>query len=241
MKIFNNTQKNRILSSLPLTTMRRLQPALDHVLLQHGDVLHEPGKEMEYIYFPTSAFISLEHSLQDGRSAEVAGIGNEGMLDASLYSASKTTFARAVVRIAGHVYRIDASLVLSELGRSGQLAGLFLRYTRVLITQVSQAVACGRHHSAEQQLCRWILLVDDGVPGHRLAISLDKVMALLGARSEALKLAASSLEAAGCITVHHDHIYVTDRSGLEARACECYGALRWELDQMKADTASLLG
>jgi CRP-like cAMP-binding protein len=239
MPNINKCQQNQILAALPAATLSRLEPALDPVFMEPDEVLHESGRELQYVYFPTTALISLEHGLQDGTSSEVAGIGKEGMLDVSLYSASRAAFAKAVVRIGGYGYRIKAPLMLSELGRSGQMVGLFLRYTRVLVTQVSLAVACSRHHTVEQQLCRWILLAHDRATDNKLAIPLERIIGLLGSHAKTIELAARALEAAGCISCHQDHIHIIDRAGLEARACECYATVRHELDRLQADTGNI--
>jgi len=234
----NNRGQNQILAALPVRVFERLAPVLDYVPMEFGEVLHEHGRELENIYFPTTSIISLQHGLKDGTSAEVASIGSEGMLDVSLYTASKTTFAKAIVQIPGHGFRVKAPLMLSEMNRSGQILRFFLRYTGALISQVSQAVYCHRHHAVEQRLCRWILLVLDRIPCSELQISPEKASAVFGVPQESVKKAIAALERASCIVCHPDRIIVIDRAALEAKACECYKAVKLEFRHLQEDIQS---
>ena len=200
-----------------------------------GKMLYEPGGQLQNAYFPTTAVVSLHYVLQTGASAESAGVGNEGVVGISLFMGGDTTSSSAVVQIAGHAYRLDARLLKQEFDRSGLMQQLLLRYTQALITQMSQTAACNRHHSVEQQLCRWLLLTLDRGPSRELVMTQELVASMLGVRREGITEAAGRLQQAGFISYRRGHIAVLERSGLEARTCECYAVVKKELGRLLSD------
>ena len=200
-----------------------------------GEILYEPGGQMQHAYFPTTAVVSLHYVMESGASAESAGVGNEGVVGVSLFMGGDTTPSSAVVQIAGHAYRLEARLLKEEFNRAGLMQHLLLRYTQALITQMSQTAACNRHHSVEQQLCRWLLLTLDRIPSHELIMTQELVASMLGVRREGITEAAGRLQRAGFISYRRGHIAVLDRSGLEARACECYAVVRKESARLLSD------
>ena len=213
----------------------RLAPNLELVPLLLGDILYEPGGQMQHAYFPTNAIVSLHYVMESGASAESAGVGNEGVVGISLFMGGDTTPSSAVVQTAGHAYRLAGRLLKQEFNRAGLVQSLLLRYTQALITQMFQTAACNRHHSVEQQLCRWLLLTLDRMKGNELVMTQELVASMLGVRREGITQAAGSLQEAGFIRYRRGHIAVLDRSGLEARACECYAVVKKELDRLLCD------
>jgi CRP-like cAMP-binding protein len=198
-------------------------------------MLYEPGRQLQYAYFPTTAIISLFHVMESGASAESAGVGNEGMVGISLFMGGDTTTSSAVVRTAGQAYRLERRLLLQEFNRAGLMQRLLLRYTQALMTQMSQTAACNRHHSLEQQLCRWLLLTLDRVDTRELVITQELIAGMLGVRREGVTEAAGKLQRAGLISYRRGHIAVLDRAGLEAGACECYALVKKELNRLLSD------
>ena len=213
----------------------RLAPHLELVPLLLGDVLYESGAKLAHAYFPTSAIISLHYLLEDGGSSEIAGVGNEGVLGVSLFMGGDSTPSRAVVQTGGHGYRIKAALLLEEFNRAGPVLRLLLRYTQALITQMSQTAVCNRHHSVEQQLCRFLLLTLDRLPSNELTMTQELIANMLGVRREGVTQAAGKLQAQGLISYRRGHITVLDRIGLEDTVCECYGVVKKEFARLLSD------
>jgi CRP-like cAMP-binding protein len=200
-----------------------------------GETLYEPGGQMSHVYFPTTAIVSLLYVMESGSSAEIAGVGNEGVLGISLFMGGDTTPSSAVVQIAGHGYRLKGRLLKEEFNRAGLMQRLLLRYTQALVTQMFQTAACNRHHSIEQQLCRWLLLILDRLPSNELVMTQEMVANALGVRREGITEAAGNLQRAGVISYRRGHITVLKRSGLEAGACECYRVVKKEIDRLLSD------
>jgi hypothetical protein len=198
-------------------------------------VLYEPGGQLRNAYFPTTSVVSLRNVMHSGASAESAGVGNEGVVGIALFMGGNTTSSSAVVQIAGHAYRLDARLLKEEFDRAGWMQKLLLRYTQALITQMSQTAACNRHHTVEQQLCRWLLLTIDRVPSHEVIMTQELIASMLGVRREGIVEAAGRLQRAGFISYRRGHISVLERSGLETRACECYAVVKTELSRLLSD------
>jgi len=197
-----------------------------------GQTLYEPGGRLEYVYFPTTAIVSLLSVLESGASAEIAAVGNEGILGISLFMGGDTTPSRAVVQSAGHGVRLRAEMLKSEFERFGPAMHLLLRYTQALITQMAQTAACNRHHSVDQQLCRWLLLSLDRLASNQLSMTQELIANMLGVRREGVTEAAGKLQDAGLISYRRGTITVLDRPGLEARSCECYQVVKTEFDRL---------
>lgn len=203
-----------------------------------GEVLYEPGGQLQHAYFPTTAIVSLHYVMASGASAESAGVGNEGVVGIALFMGGNTTPSSAVVQTAGHAYRLERSKLLHEFSCAGLMQRLLLRYTQALITQMMQAAACNRHHSIEQQLCRWLLLTLDRLPSNDLIMTHELVASMLGVRREGITEAAGKLQRAGLISYRRGHIEVLDRSGLETHSCECYTVVKKELSRLLPDVRS---
>ena len=231
----HSPNQNRLLASLPEAEFRRLSPHLGLVPLALGTMLYEPGGQMQHAYFPTTAIVSLHYVMESGASAETAGVGNEGVVGISLFMGGNTTPSSAVVQIAGHAYRLDGRLLKEEFDRAGMAQRLLLRYTQALMTQMSQTAACNRHHTVEQQLCRWLLLTLDRTATNELVMTQELVANMLGVRREGITEAAGRLQQAGIISYRRGHIAVLERSGLETRACECYAVVKKELARLLSD------
>ncbi len=200
-----------------------------------GEVLCESGGRMQHVYFPTTSIVSLLYVLEDGASAEIAVVGNEGILGISLFMGGDTTPSRAVVRSAGHAYRLKAHLLLQEFDRAGPVLRLLLRYTQALMTQMTQTAVCNRHHSVEQQLCRALLLSLDRLSGNSLTMTQELIANMLGVRREGVTEAAGNLQRAGLIRYSRGHIEVLDRPGLENTVCECYSVVKVESGRLLCD------
>ncbi len=200
-----------------------------------GEILYEPGGQMLHAYFPTTAIVSLHYVMASGASSESAGVGNEGVVGISLFMGGDTTPSSAVVQTAGHGYRLESRLLKQEFSRAGLMQRLMLRYTQALITQMFQTAACNRHHSVEQQLCRWLLLTLDRAPSRELVMTQELVASMLGVRREGITEAAGKLQHAGFIRYRRGHIAVLERTGLESRACECYAVVKKELGRLLSD------
>ena len=227
--------QNRLLAALPTADFERLAAHLEPVPMRLGDTLYEPGGQLQHVYFPTTAIVSLLYVLESGASAEIAGVGNEGILGIALFMGGNTTPSSAVVQTAGHGYRLPGKLLKEEFNRAGLMQRLLLRYTQALLTQMCQTAACNRHHSIEQQLCRWLLLTLDRLPSSELVMTQELVASALGVRREGITDAAGNLQRAGVIRYRRGHISVLERSGLETRACECYAVVRKELIRLLSD------
>ena len=235
MSSLHSTSQNHLLSALPTAEFERLAAHLEQVPLALGEMIYEPGGQLRYAYFPTTAIVSLHYVMESGASAESAGVGNEGVVGISLFMGGDTTSSSAVVQTAGHAYRLAGSLLKEEFNRIGMLHRVLLRYTQSLITQMSQTAVCNRHHSVEQQLCRWLLLTLDRVSSSELVMTQGLVASMLGVRREGVTEAAGKLQRAGFISYRRGHIAVLDRAGLEARTCECYAVVKKEMDRLLSD------
>ena len=212
--------------------MQGLLPTLERVPLPLGMVVYESGGTQGHVYFPTSAIVSLLYVLADGASAEIAVTGNEGLVGIALFMGGETTPSRAVVQSAGEGMRIRASLLKKEFESGGELQHLLLRYTQALITQMTQTAVCNRHHSVDQQLCRWLLMMLDRLPGNELVMTQELIANMLGVRREGVTEAAGRLQVEGLIHYRRGHIEVLNRPQLEARVCECYAVVKTEYDRL---------
>jgi CRP-like cAMP-binding protein len=224
--------QNHLLAALPGSDYARLAPHLEPIAMKLGDVLYEPGVRLRYVYFPTTSIVSLLYVMEDGASAEIAIVGNEGILGISLFMGGDSTPSRAVVQSAGHALRLKAELLKSEFARFGSTMHLLLRYTQALITQMSQTAVCNRHHSVDQQLCRWLLLSLDRLSSSELTMTQELIANMLGVRREGVTEAAGKLQDAGLISYRRGKITVLDRAALEARSCECYQVVKKEFDRL---------
>ncbi len=231
--------QNHLLAALPAEVLERIFPRLELLAMPLGEVLYESGGQLQHVYFPTTAIISLHYIMENGSSAEIAGVGNEGVLGISLFMGGDTTSSLASVYTGGHGYRLKARLMLEEFNRAGPMMRLMLRYTQALITQISQTAVCNRHHSVEQQLCRWLLLTLDRLPDNELTMTQELIASLLGVRREGITDAAGNLQRAGLISYRRGHITVLDRTGLEARACECYQVVKKEFYRLLSDANAI--
>ncbi|NSL55081.1 Crp/Fnr family transcriptional regulator [Uliginosibacterium sp. IMCC34675] len=227
--------QNHLLAALPPTAYARIVNHLEPVNMTLGDVLYESGAQMRHVYFPTSSIVSLLYVMEDGASAEIAVVGNEGIVGVSLFMGGETTPSRAVVQSAGHAYRLKGQLLKDEFNQAGPMQRLLLRYTQALLTQMAQTAVCNRHHSLDQQLCRWLLLSLDRLPSNKLVMTQELIANMLGVRREGVTEAAGNLQRAGLIEYHRGHITALDRPGLEARACECYAVVKKESDRLLPD------
>ncbi|MGE5667130.1 MAG: Crp/Fnr family transcriptional regulator [Betaproteobacteria bacterium] len=230
--VYRDPHQNHLLDALPAGDYTRLEPHLELVPLALGQVLYEPGARMRYVYFPTTAIVSLLYVMEDGASAEIAVVGNEGMLGISLFMGGETTPSHAVVQSAGYGVRLKARLLKDEFARFGPMMHLLLRYTQALITQMAQTAVCNRHHSVDQQLCRWLLLSLDRLSTNELVMTQELIANMLGVRREGVTEAAGKLQDAGLIRYRRGRITVLDRPGLEARTCECYRVVKAEFDRL---------
>jgi CRP-like cAMP-binding protein len=235
MPSLDSPNQNHLLAALPTAEFERLAPHLQLVPMLLGEILYEPGGQLQHAFFPTTAIVSLHYVMESGASAETAGVGNEGVVGVSLFMGGDTTPSSAVVQTAGHAYRLESRLLKQEFDRGGLMQHLMLRYTQALLTQMAQTAACNRHHSVEQQLCRWLLLTLDRLPTNELVMTQELVASMLGVRREGITQAAGKLQEAGFIRYRRGHIAVLDRSGLETRACECYAVVKKELGRLLSD------
>ena len=231
----HSPNQNHLLAALPTAEFERLAAHLELVPLRLGEMLYEPDEQLQYAYFPTTSIVSLQYVTESGASAETAGVGNEGMVGISLFMGGNTTPSSAVVQTAGHAYRLGRRLLLEEFNRAGLMQHLLLRYTQGLITQMIQTAACNRHHSVEQQLCRWLLLTLDRIPSLELVVTQELVASMLGVRRESITEAIGKLQQAGFVRCRRGHIAVLDRSGLENHSCECYAVVKKELRRLLPD------
>lgn len=228
----HDPRQNHLLTALPAEECARLFPHLELVPMPLGGVLYESGSELRHVYFPTTAIVSLLYVMVDGASAEIAVVGNEGIIGVALFMGGETMPNRAVVQSAGHAYRLKGQLLKEEFNRSGDLQHLLLRYTQALLTQMAQTAVCNRHHSLDQQFCRWLLMSLDRLPANELVMTQELIANMLGVRREGVTEAAGRVQKAGLIEYTRGHITVLDRAGLEARTCECYAVVKKEYDRL---------
>ncbi|MDP1697353.1 MAG: Crp/Fnr family transcriptional regulator [Xanthomonadaceae bacterium] len=231
----HSPQHNRLLAAMPAADFERLAAHLELVPLALGKVLYEPGEQLAHAYFPTTAIASLHYVMESGASTEIVGVGNEGFVGVALIMGGQTTSSAAMVQAAGYAYRLERRLLKQEFERSSYLQRLLLRYTQALITQMAQNAVCYRHHSVEQQLCRWLLLTVDRAPSRELVMTQELIASMLGVRRESITEAAGNLQQAGCISYRRGHITVLDRTQLALRTCECYGVVRTEMQRLLTD------
>ena len=227
--------QNHLLAALPESELQRWLPLLEPVDLPLGEVLYESGAPIPFVYFPTNAIVSLLYVLEDGASAEIAVVGYEGLVGVSIFMGGGSTPSRAVVQSAGSGYRMRADAMKAEFAHSGPVVHLLLRYTQALITQMAQTAVCNRHHSLDQQLCRWLLLSLDRLQGNELVMTQELISNMLGVRREGVTEAALQLQASGLIRYTRGRITVLDRPGLEKRTCECYAVVKKEYDRLLPD------
>jgi CRP-like cAMP-binding protein len=218
-----------------------MSAGLELVPMRLGDALYEPARQLEHAYFPITAIVSLLYVTQSGASSEIAGVGPEGIVGIPLFMGGNTTPSSAVVRTAGHAYRLARRVLASEFMRAGAVQRLLLSYTQALITQMCQTAACNRHHSVEQQLSRWLLWTVDRLPSQQMTMTQDLVASLLGVRRESITEAAGHLQQVGFIRYRRGHIDVLDRIGLQSRACECYAAVKNEMNRLLPGSLSRQG
>ncbi|CAN5353867.1 Crp/Fnr family transcriptional regulator [soil metagenome] len=237
----HNPNQNHLLAAMLDAEFDRLAPHLELVPMLLGDVLYESGGKLHHVYFPTTSIVSLHYVLENGASSEIAGVGNEGVLGVSLFMGGDTTPSRAVVQTGGHGYRLSARLLTEEFNRGGPVMRLLLRYTQALITQMSQTAVCNRHHSVEQQLCRWLLVTLDRLPSNELTMTQELIANMLGVRREGVTESAGKLQTHGFISYRRGHITVLNRNGLEKHVCECYGVVKKEFARLLSDVKQRQG
>ena len=231
-------QRNQLLSSLPELESAPWLSQLESVDLPLGKVLYESGGKLTHVYFPTTSIVSLLYVMENGASAEIAVVGNEGIVGISLFMGGESTPSRAVVQSAGEGLRLKANILMQEFNRAGPMLHLLLRYTQALITQMAQTAVCNRHHSLDQQLCRWLLLSLDRLHSNRLVMTQELIANMLGVRRESVTEAACRLHKAGIIDYHRGRIFVLDRDRLEKRTCECYAVVRKECERLLPATVA---
>lgn len=235
MASISTPRQNHLLAALPEKDLAEWVPHLEEIEMPLGQVVYESGNKPSYVYFPTTAIVSLLYVMEDGGSAEIAVVGNEGIVGISLFMGGESTPSRAVVQSAGRGFRLRASTMMLQFNQAGPAMHLLLRYTQALITQMSQTAVCNRHHSLDQQLCRWLLLSLDRLQGDDLVMTQELIANMLGVRREGVTEAAGHLQKAGLIKYQRGHITVIDRKGLEARTCECYAVVKKEYDRLLPD------
>ena len=225
-------QQNHLLSALPVEVQERLFPHLELAPMALGQVLYESGDIMRHVYFPTDCIVSLLYVMESGSSAEIAVVGNEGLVGVSLFMGGESTPSRAIVQSAGSAYRLLGQRLKDEFNRHGEMLLLMLRYTQSLITQMAQTAVCNRHHSVQQQLCRWLLLSLDRLSNNELAMTQELIANMLGVRREGVTDAAGKLQKLGAIEYSRGHITVLDRAKLEKLSCECYSVVKKESNRL---------
>jgi len=232
MASLHSPDQNHLLAALTPSEYGRLRPHLELVPMFLGEVYGESGSKLQYAWFPATSIVSLHYIMQNGASAEIASVGNEGMLGISLFMGGNTTTSRAMVRSAGYGYRLPAPVLIEEFNRGGALQKLLLRYTQALIAQTTQTAVCNRHHTLDRQLCRWLLLTLDQSASNELILTQELAANMLGVRREGITEAAGKLQRAGLISYCRGHLTVLDRAGLEDHACECYAVVHSEYDRL---------
>jgi CRP-like cAMP-binding protein len=228
----DNAQMNHLLAALPADEFARLKPDLEPVSMSLGEVVYESGEQLEYIYFPTTAIISMLYIMENGSTAEIGMAGNDGLVGIALYMGGSTTPSRAVVQSAGNAFRLRTKALQSTFGLGGVFQNLLLRYTQSLMTQISQTAVCNRLHSVEQQLCRWLLINHDLLQTNKLIMTHDLIANMLGVRREGVSIAAGNLQKKNLIKYVRGTITMLDRQGLEIAACECYKVVKDEYDRL---------
>lgn len=224
--------KNKLLAALPADVQDRLLPSIKLIPLKLGDVIYQEGDKLDFVYFPVDTIVSLLYVMANGDSAEISVVGNEGLIGAALFLGGESTTMRAIIQSTGYAYRLKGTKLLDEFNRHDSLQSLMLRYTQALMTQMAQTAACNRHHSIDQQLCRWLLLWLDRSPDNHLTMTQELIANMLGVRREGVTEAAGKLQKQGVIEYHRGHITVLDRSKLEALSCECYAVVKHETDRL---------
>jgi len=225
-------QQNHLLAALPVEALERLLPHLELVTLSLGEVLYEPGDVQHHVYFPTDAIVSQLYVMENGASAEISVVGNEGMIGIAVFMGGESTPSQAIVQSAGHAFRLPGQLLKDEFNRHGEMLHLVLRYTQALMTQMAQTAVCNRHHSIDQQLCRWLLLSLDRLQDNQLTMTQELIANMLGVRREGVTDAAGKLQRLGVIEYSRGHITVLDRARLEQLSCECYAVVKKETDRL---------
>jgi CRP-like cAMP-binding protein len=220
--------QNQLIAALDREIVDRISPSLELIAMPLGEVLYESGSKMRYVFFPTTAIISLHYIMENGAMAEIACVGNEGVLGIALFMGGNSTTSRAAVYAGGHGYRIKSQLLMAEFNRAGQVTHLLLRYTQALMTHMSQTAVCNRHHSVEQQFCRLLLQTLDRLPGNELTMTQELMAGMLGVRREGITETAGKLQRLGLISYRRGHITILNRAGLESYACECYQVIKKE-------------
>lgn len=232
MRLLCNPLENRLFAALPGEVCARLIPQVEQVAFSLGEVVHEAGAKQKYVYFPVTAIVSLLYMMENGASAEISVVGNDGVVGIALFLGGASMPNRAIVQSAGETYRMPAKTAKDEFRRGGPFQEVLLRYAQALMTQMAQTAVCNRLHSLEQQLCRWLLLSHDRLESNELIMTQELMANMLGVRREGVNVAAGHLQAAGLIHYVRGHIAILDRAGLEARVCECYGVVRKECDRL---------
>jgi CRP-like cAMP-binding protein len=235
MPVLSTAKQNHLLAALPEAEWQRWLPELEPVEMPLSHVLYESGVTLRHVYFPTTAIVALLYVMQDGASAEIAVIGNEGLVGISSFMGGDSTPSRAVVQSAGRGFRMKAEILKREFGRSVPVLHVLLRFTQALLTQMAQTAVCNRHHSVDQQLCRWLLLSLDRLQGEELAMTQELIANMLGVRREGVTESALKLQKAGIIRYSRGRITVLDRAELEKRTCECYAVVKKEYDRLLPD------
>ncbi len=239
ISVIHDPSDNHLLGALPAAEFGRLSAGLELVPMGLGEELYEPGGQLAHAYFPITAIVSLYYVTRSGAASEMAGVGPEGVVGIPLFMGGETTSSSAIVRAAGHGFRVERGLLAAEFLRGGPAQRLLLRYTQALIAQMCQTAACNRHHTVEQQLSRWLLWTVDRLPSQELTMTQELVAGLLGVRRESVTEAAGRLQQGGFIRYRRGHIDVLDRIGLQSRACECYGALKKEMSRLLPGTPAV--
>jgi len=232
MARLNDPRQNHLLAALPADEWARVQPRLELAPMPLGQVVYESGSQLQHVYFPTTCIVSLLYVMEDGHSAEIAIVGNEGLVGVALFMGGETTPSRSIVQSAGQAYRLPGKVLKDEFGRAGPMQRLLLRYTQALITQMAQTAVCNRHHSIEQQLCRWLLLSIDRLPTNELVMTQELIANMLGVRREGVTESAGKLQKLGLINYSRGRITVLDRPALENHACECYAVVKREFERL---------
>ena len=227
-----NPKQNLLLAALSPAELKRMRPHLEPAPMSLGRVVYESGRHLDHVYFPTDCIVSLLYVLEDGASAEIAVVGNDGVVGVSIFMGGETTPSRAIVQSAGHAYRLTGTRLKQEFNRHGELLHILLRYTQSLLTQMSQTAVCNRHHSLDQQLCRWLLLSLDRLSGNQLNMTQELIANMLGVRREGVTDAAGKLQKLGVIRYSRGKITVLDRPQLERMSCECYAVVKRETDRL---------
>jgi CRP-like cAMP-binding protein len=228
----SHPRQNLLLAALPVADFARLESSLELVLMPLGHVLYESGNQLQHVYFPADCIVSLLYVMEDGHSAEIAIVGHEGVVGVALFMGGETTPSRGIVQSAGSAWRLPGRLLKEEFFRGGALQHLLLRYTQALLTQMAQTAACNRHHTVDQQLCRWLLLSLDRLASNELVMTQELIANMLGVRREGVTEAAGQLQKLGLIHYSRGRIRVLDRPGLERKSCECYRVVKLEFDRL---------